>query len=1400
MPARNAVSQPKPWKDAAELKVLMRNVPQDWGTLQVHQVLQRFDVSPARIEVGATQTTRQRENLRPGTAIVTFRPLPKNSAWISNGIDIMATGGKVVHIRCEAKWSTQERSFYDQELHRRYPDQMGIDGSALQFGVLENEKTMLVMRNVAQSPSHQVQMIANLQKKCLDVRFDLGHHEHTLESQLVNHYILRLPFTQLTSILESCDNQGHRCFVIPASCPPLMYRKTTNVESTHDSKLNLWDERQMWYRQTSIDFDVTRSRSKMTQLQNDDALVDIGRWLTYRFVCASPSSQEAMMRFKRVLIDHNVKIHPREFHLVENEQASLWSWLEDTHIEGCGIVSSALAQISATAVHLPFNLRYQLEVCISRGQLHECNLNATFANALIAMENSKTVRLLEKVAETKERFFNPMNIFRLQSQVGYMRKKMPRHCTMVRSATVTPTTIIFNSPSMDTSNRIIRKLQHYEDRFLRVKFRDESYKGTIMSFDDNTSNELFTRIKRTMKNGIVVGGRHYEFLAFGNSQFREHGAYFFASTTDMTADMIRAGMGDFSHIKVVAKYASRLGQCFSTTRAMPTGVVIKRIPDIERNGHCFTDGVGKISPFLATMTWAGMKLTNTSAYDCPSVYQFRLGGCKGVLTVDPTLKGTGIEVRPSQEKFPADYRGLEICRISQNAAAYLNQQIVLVLSALGVSDEIFLTKLRDMLARMEEAIEKPAVAIEELQKSIDLNQTTVSIATMILDGFMATKDPFMISCLRLWRSWNIKYLKEKARILVSEGAFVLGCVDETGTLRGHTSSTPASDEETHDEGSLPEIFLQYELPEKKGQYKILEGVCAIARNPSLHPGDIRVVRAVNVPQLRHLRDCLVLPQTGDRDLASMCSGGDLDGDDYLVMWDKDLLPKEWNHPPMDYTAPDPLISKGPVTIDAITSFFVTHMKEDNLGRIATAHRYWADRLEEGVKSGPCLELAELHSKAVDYAKTGVPAVMPKELKISRWPHWAEKKDNRVYRSNRILGKLYDEVQRVPFVPAWELPFDDRILKAYELDEQTLSTAREVKQQYDEAIRRLMAQHGIESEFEVWTTFVLSHNHESGDFKIAEELGETVAGIKQQFQELCYEKAGTTPMEHSWDKIAPFVAAMYTVTANEIAAANTECAQRKLMAGMEVPVRLQTADQMPFMSFPWLFQRELGRIAMKRDGVQPAHSLYENLVTRPKPAKKDMNLDAEKLLAPLPIYDPSTSASGPATADAQQKGMTVESNNKRGHCNTEDVGDVEPEQQATEPVKPIEPTTTAKSSTGGPAVDHKATGPDSKEANSFAPHGLRTDGVQQDSGIAKQSSKDRPGPEITYSAPAYVSTTKEVETPATTPPEAIDTPHRKEVNAVKDEDSDEDDYGEVVTLELDDSCAVKALDKLDGCFG
>lgn len=623
------------------------------------------------------------------------------------------------------------------------------------------------------------------------------------------------------------------------------------------------------------------------------------------------------------------------------------------HLEP-SLQESAFNELLMGQVNLSFPVRYQLEACLSNGFLKEHTITREFLERLASMDPAHAVYILEKVTDKEHVYFDPMAVFNIRIKAD-LTKEIPSYCVLTRAANVTPTMIHVATPVVETSNRIIRKHAADADRFIRVKFTDEKTEGKIHYQDDDRSDAVFGRIRRAMTNGIVVAGRYYEFLAFGNAQFREHGAYFYAPTTSQSANDIRRSMGDFSRIKTAAKLGARFGQCFSTTRAIRSiNVKIEMIPDIVRNGFTFTDGVGKLSLFLAQMAAQELGLQNPFD-DPPSLYQFRLGGCKGVLAVDPKLTGSVVQIRDSQYKFEAQYVGLEIIRASSLAVACFNRQLVIILSNLGIPDFMFIKKQQEMVNSLERATKEESVALQKLQRNIDFNQVTLTMAGMILDGFMKTKDPFMMSLLQLWRAYHIKFLKEKARIILEDGAFVLGCVDETATLKGHYDDPQSRPDATREEklATLPEIFLQISEPTKKGRYKIIEGICVLARNPSLHPGDVRVVRAVDVPALHHMKNVVVLPQTGDRDIANMCSGGDLDGDDYIVLWDSDFLPQTVNEPPMDFTPEKPTELDRPITVEDITNFFVTYMKNDALGRIATAHLAQADYNEKGVRDEKC---------------------------------------------------------------------------------------------------------------------------------------------------------------------------------------------------------------------------------------------------------------------------------------------------------------------------------------------------------------------------------------------------------------------------------------------------------------
>lgn len=156
------------------------------------------------------------------------------------------------------------------------------------------------------------------------------------------------------------------------------------------------------------------------------------------------------------------------------------------------------------------------------------------------------------------------------------------------------------------------------------------------------------------------------------------------------------------------------------------------IPDVEvQDGdtkYTFTDGCGNISQELC-------KLINKEfgLYTC-TAYQVRLGGAKGVLVCKPSLGETEriVERRKSQIKFESKDNFLEVIRCSTFSQGYYNRQVILLLSTLGVPDNVFETHLEvalkslDIIAvinnleKIYQKSKKNRKAIKELSVEFDL--------------------------------------------------------------------------------------------------------------------------------------------------------------------------------------------------------------------------------------------------------------------------------------------------------------------------------------------------------------------------------------------------------------------------------------------------------------------------------------------------------------------------------------------------------------------------------------------------------------------------------------------------------------------------------------------------------
>mmetsp|Transcript_45998 Transcript_45998/g.33761 ORF Transcript_45998/g.33761 Transcript_45998/m.33761 type:complete len:107 (-) Transcript_45998:1068-1388(-) len=79
----------------------------------------------------------------------------------------------------------------------------------------------------------------------------------------------------------------------------------------------------------------------------------------------------------------------------------------------------------------------------------------------------------------------------------------------------------------------------------------------------------------------------------------------------------------------------------------------------------------------------------------------------------------------------------------------------------------------------------------------------------------------------------------------------------------------------------------------RGQKELIKGKIVVTKNPCSHPGDVRLLSAISDPErvkaLEHLINVVVFSCHGDRPEQHKMSGGDLDGDVYMCIWEPSIL-------------------------------------------------------------------------------------------------------------------------------------------------------------------------------------------------------------------------------------------------------------------------------------------------------------------------------------------------------------------------------------------------------------------------------------------------------------------------------------------------------------------------------
>ena len=447
--------------------------------------------------------------------------------------------------------------------------------------------------------------------------------------------------------------------------------------------------------------------------------------------------------------------------------------------------------------------------------------------------------------------------------------------------------------------------QQEVDRLMTVAFRPE--RGA----DTDCSQEI-------LKRGIIFSGAIYRFLGHSNSQLKERTCTLMNASDEDIYELL-AQFGKFSKIKTAAKRAKRIGLLFST---FSQSISLNEheytvIEDVERNNYIFTDGCGFMSDSFA------QEIQDIRGLDGkPCVVQVRYQGFKGVLILNQQLgHRVKVQFRKSMQKFTIpDERMRQTCTTfgvvkcsRPYTIGYLNKQITMLLADSGVKHS-YLTGLQNDFHSMLRELCGTAASTEYYLRIKGEGKLVNWLHEYSLQSQRLQRE------LKSLRAKEIKKMQKdnatdggnggsvtqnakcKLRVLVPRSRIVFGACDPFNELE-HGQCV-----------FQPTLFDEVQFAEFQTAQEVM-----VVRNPCYYPGDIRVLKLVkNRPQYDYLSDCIVFPTRGSRPHADESSGGDLDGDEFFVSWDQDLIPPcIYRSAPFDYSSRSPLV----VIPNAIKGFF-----------------------------------------------------------------------------------------------------------------------------------------------------------------------------------------------------------------------------------------------------------------------------------------------------------------------------------------------------------------------------------------------------------------------------------------------------------------------------------------------
>ncbi|XP_075732623.1 uncharacterized protein LOC142775165 [Rhipicephalus microplus] len=261
-------------------------------------------------------------------------------------------------------------------------------------------------------------------------------------------------------------------------------------------------------------------------------------------------------------------------------------------------------------------------------------------------------------------------------------------------------------------------------------------------------------------------------------------------------------------------------------------------------------------------------------------------------------------------------------------------------------------------------------------------------------------------------------------------------------------------------------------------------------------------------------------------IADLCVGAhssDLDGDEYVVIWEKCLFFSGPNRRPKYFSDRNSEPHGKPITTDGMIQFICNYIKNDSIGIFANTYLAWADKETEGIYSQKCLAIAEKISVCLDFTKNGKTAYLRRDERPMLYPGFMEKGSHKTTcRSDRALVVLCRTCRSLEAAVGrlGHRHVDPGRCQALAIPgwEEYRKSAAQALTDYNTNLRRVLNQYGIGSEGEVMAcvvnTFNAYHSAQSDKLNIEDLVEKMVKfltvttrdvfykGILKEMQESC----------------------------------------------------------------------------------------------------------------------------------------------------------------------------------------------------------------------------------------------------------------------------------------------------------